>query len=180
MNAHMQRLIRLVAPPQGAARPRDWGDVARELGIQLPADYRELIDTYGGGCLDKYLWVLEPDCQKRPYDLLSSVEERDESFKMLWEEGEEKPAQLLEVPESRLIPWASTDNGEFIYWLALAGAHPDSWTVMVNEARGAWWEHFEVGCAEFLVSLLTGETRSEIISTSFPLPDHEFRSIASF
>jgi hypothetical protein len=176
----MQRLIRLAAPLQGAARPRDWGDVARELRIQLPADYRELIDTYGGGCFDNYLWLLEPDCQKRPYDLLSSVEERDESFKMLWEEGEEKPAQLLEVPENRLIPWASTDNGEFIYWLALAGAHPDSWTVMVNEARGAWWEHFEVGCAEFLVSLLTGEIRSEILSTSFPLPDHEFRSIASF
>ncbi|MFD5137613.1 SMI1/KNR4 family protein [Streptomyces sp. NPDC058378] len=180
MNAHIQRLIRLVAPPQGVARSREWGDVTRELGIGLPSDYRELIDTYGGGCFDSYLWLLEPDCPKRPYDLSSSIEERDEGFEMLWEEGEQKPAQLLQAPESRLIPWASTDNGEFIYWLASTGTHPNGWTVMVNEARGAWWEHFEVGCADFLVSLLSGEIRSEILSTSFPLPDHDFRSFASF
>ncbi|MBV7699223.1 SMI1/KNR4 family protein [Streptomyces sp. TRM70350] len=180
MNAHVERLTNLVVPPEDAGRRQDWDDVARELGLGLPADYRELIDTYGGGRFDAYLWLLEPRCPNRHYDLHRSVAERDEGFEMLWEDGEPKPVQLLESPGSRVIPWASTDNGEFLYWLAHPEIHPDDWTVMVNEARGAWWEHFDVGCAELLVRLLTGEVRSEILSSSFPLEVHEFRASRSF
>lgn len=179
MNAHVERLTQLVAPPAGAAPRADWDDVARELEVGLPGDYRALIDTYGGGRFDEYLWVLEPRCPNRHYDLLRSVAERDEAFEMLWEDGEPKPAQL-ESPGSRVIPWASTDNGEFLYWLVQPGSRPDEWTVMVNEARGEWWEHFDVGCAELLARLLTGEIRSEILSSSFPLQVHEFRSSGSF
>ncbi|MGW7709114.1 SMI1/KNR4 family protein [Streptomyces sp. NPDC054771] len=150
-----------------------------ELGTELPEDYMELIDTYGGGRFDGYLWVLEPGCVNRYYDLERSKCERDEAFQMLWEFGEPKP-ELLEVPGSRLVPWASTDNGEFLYWLIRPGIDPSGWTIMVNEARGDWWEHFELGCSELLVSLLAGEIRSEILSTSFPSRVHEFRSSASF
>jgi hypothetical protein len=179
VNAHVERLTQLVAPPEGAAPRVDWDDVARELEVGLPGDYRVLIDTYGGGRFDGYLWVLEPRCSNRYYDLLRSVAERDEAFEMLWEDGEPKPVQL-ESPGSRVIPWASTDNGEFLYWLVHPGSDPDEWTVMVNEARGEWWEHYDIGCAELLVQLLSGEVRSEILSSSFPLQIHEFRASGSF
>ncbi|MFF5185530.1 SMI1/KNR4 family protein [Streptomyces sp. NPDC000345] len=179
MNAHVERLTRMVAPPEGAVRRADWDEMVRALGVGLPGDYRALIDTYGGGRFDGYLWLLEPRCANRHYDLLRSVAERDEAFEMLWDDGEPKPAQL-EAPDTRVIPWASTDNGEFLYWLVRPGSHPDEWTVMVNEARGDWWEHFEIGCAELLVRLLAGEVRSEILSSSFPMTVHEFRASGTF
>ncbi|MFJ8142616.1 SMI1/KNR4 family protein [Streptomyces sp. NPDC096013] len=179
MNAHVERLSRLVTPPDGVSRRTDWEDVISELGIGLPSDYRDLIDTFGGGRVDGYLWVLEPRCSNRHYELFRALAERDEAFEMLWEDGEPKPAQL-ESPGARVIPWASTDNGEYLYWLVESGSPPDEWTVMVNEARGDWWEHFDVGCVELLVQLLSGEVHSEILSSSFPLPVHEFRASGSF
>ncbi|WP_093628435.1 SMI1/KNR4 family protein [Streptomyces sp. 3213.3] len=179
MNAHVERLRQLVTPPEGVARRADWEDVIGELGVGLPSDYRDLMYTFGGGRVDGYLWVLEPRCSNRHYELLRSLAERDEAFEMLWEDGEAKPAQL-ESPGARVIPWASTDNGEYLYWLVESGSPPDEWTVMVNEARGDWWEHFDVGCVELLGQLLSGEVRSEILSSSFPLPVHEFRASGSF
>ncbi|MET8164227.1 SMI1/KNR4 family protein [Streptomyces sp. NPDC005329] len=180
MNAHVERLTQLVAPPERAAPRADWAVLAEELGIELPGDYRELIDTYGGGRFDGYLWLLEPRCANRHYDLTRHIAERDEAFEMLWEDGEPKPEQLESSPSSRVIPWATTDNGEYLYWLVRPGSHPDEWTVMVNEARGDWWEHFDVGCAEILGKLLAGETRSKILSSSFPARMHEFAASRSF
>lgn len=179
MNPHVERLTRLVAPPDVPPLHKDWDGVISELGTGLPGDYVDLIDTYGGGRFDGYLWFLEPRCANRHYDLERSISERNGAFQMLWEMGEPKPEQL-ESSGSQVIPWASTDNGEFLYWLVRPGVDPDEWTIMVNEARGEWWEQFEVGCSELLVRLLAGEIRSEILSSSFPPRVHEFRSSASF
>ncbi|MGE7434479.1 SMI1/KNR4 family protein [Kitasatospora sp. NPDC001175] len=175
MNHDLARLARLLGAPTGA-RPKDWPAVARRLGIELPWDYREFIDTIGGGHLDDHLYVLEPDCANENYDLADNIEERAEALEYLWDGSEDPPAQLDE-PGARLIAWASTDNGEFLYWLARPGQHPDDWTVMVNEARGDWWEHFDLGFAEFLLSTLAGNVRSEIIAYAFPRDPHSFRPL---
>lgn len=179
MNSHLEMLVQLVAPPARPSSLNDWGRLREELGFDLPGDYVDMIDTFGGGRYDEYLWVLEPNCVNRHYDLQRSMEERADAFEMLREFGESPPVQLS-VRGSKIIPWASTDNGEFLYWLALPGVDANEWTVMVNEARGDWWEHFHLQCSEFLTGLLTGEIRSEILSSSFPLPVHEFRPSGSF
>ena len=174
MNAALARLIQLVPPPPPQERSKDWEAVARRLGTDLPADYKELIGTYGGGCFDNYLWLLEPDSVNKDNDLVLLTEERDEAFEMLWEMGEEKPAELTEEG-SRLIPWATTDNGEFLYWLVRPGQEPDGWTVMVNEGRGEAWEHFRMRCTEFLAASLAGEVQSEVLWSEYPAQVHSFR-----
>ena len=97
---------------------------------------------------------------------------------MLWEEGEPRPVELTD--DRHLIPWASTDNGEFAYWLAADHCPPEQWTVMVNEARGDEWEHFRMGCVDFLLGLLRREVHSEILWSRFPLDVHNFRPVATF
>ncbi|WP_439658666.1 hypothetical protein ACSHWB_40790 [Lentzea sp. HUAS TT2] len=37
-----------------------------------------------------------------------------------------------------------------------------------SEARGEEWEHFEMGCAEFLAGTLTGEVRSDLLWSRHP------------
>lgn len=178
MNSAVERLMRLVPPPQPPAA-RDWPSVAEVLGVSLPADYRDLVDAYGGGRFDGYLWVLEPGCPNENYDLVTSERERAEAFGMLWDFGEPKP-EFLEEDGARLVPWGATDNGEFLYWLVRPEQEPEQWAVLVNEARGEEWERYELGCAAFLVGALTGEVRSEILSSGFPTVPHEFRSAAGF
>jgi hypothetical protein len=58
VNPHVRQLAQLIAPPDPHPSHKDWGTVESELGIELPEDYMELIDTYGGGRFDGYLWVL--------------------------------------------------------------------------------------------------------------------------
>ncbi|MFD8483920.1 SMI1/KNR4 family protein [Kitasatospora sp. NPDC059673] len=178
MDNSLDTLTQLLPRPTGI-RPKDWESVCRQLGTGLPADYKALIDTYGGGCIDNYLWILEPGCANEFYDLFEAVEERAEANEDLWSGGERKPAELGHA-DTRIIPWASTDNGEFLYWLAESGQSPDQWTVMVNEARGPWWEHFDLTLTRFLAATLTGEIRSQILSDHFPSTPHDFQPSSRF
>ncbi len=137
------------------------------LEAELPADYKELIHVYGGSNWDDYLYVLEPGCPNENYDLLEWAKNQAEGLEDLLGESEKKPTEL-EVDGSRVIPWATTDNGECLYWLVRPGHNSDQWTVMVNEARGDRWEHFSVSCTQFLASSLDWELHSELLSTLVP------------
>ncbi|MET9295031.1 SMI1/KNR4 family protein [Streptomyces sp. NPDC003077] len=175
MNVSLARLVRLVPPPPHP-RETDWEPVEEALGVALPSDYKELVHVYGGSNWDDYLYVLEPGCPNDNYDLLKWADWKTEDLEGLWE-YEKKPDELEEAG-ARLIPWATTDNGEYLYWLVRPGRQPDDWTVMINEARGDRWEHFPLTCTRFLASALTGELRSALLSTCFPLPVHEYRRLA--
>ncbi|MBB4982283.1 MULTISPECIES: SMI1/KNR4 family protein [Streptomyces] len=174
MSNAIPRLLEIFPAPT-ESRQKDWGDVERSLGDELPSDYKELIRLYGGSNWDDYLYVLEPGCPNENYDLIEWARNQTEDLEDLWE-FEKKPAEL-EVEGARVIPWATTDNGECLYWLVRPRLRPDQWTVMVNEARGDRWEHFPVSCTQFLASSLSGELRSNILSSLFPRTPHEFRRL---
>ncbi|GGS21795.1 hypothetical protein Snoj_22760 [Streptomyces nojiriensis] len=166
-----------IAPAPSRPRHKDWGEVEGILAVGLPDDYKELIGLYGGSHWDDYLYVLEPDCPNRHYDLLKWAEYQFDDLEDLWT-VEKKPAEL-ETEGAVVIPWATTDNGECLYWLVLPGVEPNEWTVMVNEVRGPRWEHHSVSCTQFLASALTGELRSDILSSLFPLATHQFRRLGA-
>ncbi|MFD3549627.1 SMI1/KNR4 family protein [Streptomyces sp. NPDC058655] len=166
-----------IAPAPGEPRDKDWGEVERILAVGLPDDYKELIRIYGGSNWDDYLYVLEPNCPNKHYDLLTWAKYQADHLEDLWK-FEKKPAEL-EAEGATVIPWATTDNGECLYWLVLPGLELNEWTVMVNEARGDRWEHYSVSCTRFLASVLDGEFRSNILSSLFPLPTHQFRRLAA-
>ncbi|MFJ3205885.1 SMI1/KNR4 family protein [Streptomyces sp. NPDC086989] len=175
MTSALTRLLE-ISPAPSQPRHKDWGEAERTLAVGLPGDYKELIGVYGGSCWDDYLYVLEPDCPNKHYDLLNWAKYQFEDLEDLWT-VEKKPTEL-EIEGSLLIPWATTDNGEVLYWLVLPGREPDEWAVMVNEARGPRWEHFSVSCTQFLASALTGELQSTLLSSSlFPLATHQLRRL---
>ncbi|MFD3469295.1 SMI1/KNR4 family protein [Streptomyces sp. NPDC058682] len=175
MTNALTRLLE-IAPAPGQPRHKDWVEVERTLAVELPDDYKELIGVYGGSNWDDYLYVLEPDCPNRHYDLLKWAQYQFEDLVDLWR-VEKKPAEL-DTEGSVVIPWATTDNGECLYWLVLPGLEPNEWTVMVNEVSDRW-EHYPVSCTEFLASVLTGELQSNILSSLFPLATHEFRRLGA-
>ncbi|MGW8395887.1 SMI1/KNR4 family protein [Streptomyces lydicus] len=173
--APLARLTQLLPPPPGRGE-KDWEAAEASLRVhELPSDYKELIHAYGAGNWDDYLYLLEPGCTNDNYDLIEWEDQQTEALDGLWE-FEKRPAEL-EEEGSRIIPWATTDNGECLYWLVRPGDEAGQWTVMVNEARGDRWEHFSVTCTQFLASALTGELKSTILSSRFPLRVHEFRQL---
>ncbi|MEU3891900.1 SMI1/KNR4 family protein [Streptomyces sp. NPDC029041] len=138
----------------------DWAQAESDLGTALPADYKQLVETYGDGIFDETIWLLAPDSAHDDCDLHGQMREREEILADLWE-FEDKPAGLQEAG-ARVLPWAFEEGtGAFLYWLARPGQSPDDWTVLYNEGRGPLWEQHNVGCLAFLLSVLTGTAETE-------------------
>lgn len=178
MNRYLSSLVRLLPRPEDPPPAVDWATAEDTLGTPLPSDYKELIDAYGGGHVDDYLLLLEPGCTNDNYDLLAKDSQRREAYEELWK-YEEKPREM-EEEGNRLIPWATTDNGEYLFWLARPGQNPDAWITLINGEGGADWERYDMTCTRFLASVLSGEIRSEVLWDLFPLAVHRFRPARSF
>ncbi|WP_369189730.1 SMI1/KNR4 family protein [Streptomyces sp. R08] len=181
MNAGLERLVSLleVNEPLAPRPATDWSQVEARLGHSLPSDYQALVGELGGGRLDGYLWLLEPDCPNRHYDLVTTDKDQTQILAELWEAGEERPIELVNSG-AQVFPWAVTDNGECLYWFARPNVSADDWTIAVNEARGSEWEFFPAGCVEFLDGILSRTLESEILWSRFPTEPHEFRRSATF
>ncbi|MER6994459.1 SMI1/KNR4 family protein [Streptomyces sp. NPDC000410] len=170
MNPHVERLAQHF-PPLAAPERKNWHEVESALGAELPADYKQLVDTFGGGVFDNAVWVLEPGCANKYYDLLIENRGRREELEASGSHPEE-----LEEEGSDVIAWALTENGQTLYWLVRPGQAPDSWLVMIHEGRGPAWERYPTSCAAFLESLLvTGEAESAFFH-GLPADSHEFRA----
>ncbi|GAA2339556.1 SMI1/KNR4 family protein [Streptomyces kunmingensis] len=174
MTPDLTRLTELLPRPQDSGQTPDWNTAETTLQTALPADYKELIDTYGGGFIDGYLLLLEPGCPNDVYDLVKISAEREEANESLWQ-FEDKPAELA-AEGSRLVCWATTDNGEYLYWLVQSGDDADTRPILINEASGEDWERYDMTVTRFLAGVLSGEFRSQLLWDKFPLPEHEFRT----
>ncbi|UFQ13539.1 MULTISPECIES: SMI1/KNR4 family protein [Streptomyces] len=173
MHSAVVRLTALV-PPAGPQRSRDWAAVEEQLGTALPQDYKELVDTYGGGVFDETVWLLDPACPRPGYNLIDQAKESAEILAKLWQVGS-KP-HFLQDEGAEVLPWAYIEgSGAMLYWLRRPGQSPEEWTVLFNEGRGPEWEHHPTQCVPFLLSVLTGETDS-VYFDEFPPDEHEFDS----
>ncbi|GAA1150560.1 hypothetical protein GCM10009654_02370 [Streptomyces hebeiensis] len=178
MNSPVSRLVKAI-PPSAAPQPKDWQRVETQIGASLPNDYKELVDAYGGGVFDGTVWLLEPWCANKHYDLVTENKERPHALERLWSFGEPKPPEL-EEEGTRVIAWALTEAGSYLYWLVRPGQKPDEWTVILNGAHGPEWETHEMACGEFLEGvLLTGSVASDYCG-QLPAGSHEFRPSSAF
>ncbi|WP_328945765.1 SMI1/KNR4 family protein [Streptomyces sp. NBC_00250] len=176
-------LVRLCPPPEDVRTVR-WAATEESLGTPLPADYKRLVETYGGGVFAGTIWLLEPDCPDPLYDLVAQTAERDEILAGLWAVGEEKPAEI-EEGDVRLVPWGYVEGaGHFLYWLVRPGAEPEEWEVVLNEGRGPLWEAHPVSCSRFLLDVVAGTTTSfyftDIDEQVDPEDRYRFRPTSGF
>ncbi|GAA3011901.1 hypothetical protein JCM13580A_63060 [Streptomyces drozdowiczii] len=169
----VDRLRELLPPPSSGGDAVDWEQIERTTGLAFPADYRELVELYGGGEIDEYLSVSTPPVPGSPYgDLLVRAEpalsDRDR---------EELGALLPEGALPPLLPFADSASSDVAFWLR-EGA-PDGWRAAVFRRQTphgtSRWTVFDGGVAALCVAALTGEVRpfSEQLSAS---GRHEFVS----
>jgi hypothetical protein len=180
----LQRLVSIVPPPQSAGSgPVDWDRVENGMRTALPADYKEMIETYGRGSFDGFLWVLQPSDPNKNLDLESRRVEAMWSLRILQSDpstqayggGESVPYRVEEGAEE-IIPWAVTDNGDICYWVA-RWESPDEWTVAVNEGGAPEWESFDGSATQFLLEVFSGTFSSEIFPEDFPSLNPSFTSL---
>lgn len=158
----------VVLPPAQPSVPLSgWGQVEGALNLRLPSDYKRLVEDYGAGSLDEFLWVLQPDEANSNLDLLAQRSARLNALRTLREQGETIPFDL-EPGNEQVLPWGITDNGDVCYWVTHPYKEPDKWTVVVNEARGPHWEQFNGSVTEFLAAVLSRTLTVPIFPSEFP------------
>ena len=129
MTDYMKRLSEMVPPP---AEPFEVGNlenfakVEAELGLALPADYKQVILTYGSGQWQGFWYILNPFTKneflnliiqsknRRPmnWNMLDSERELRESYKGIYR----YPHAIYPEPGG-IMPWGITDNGGRFFWL---------------------------------------------------------------
>ena len=174
MTTPLTRLLHLVPPPAEAPPATDWADVERRLGHGLPADYKELADTYGHGRFDRHITLLVPEDSRAGQGLITRNDGYTEELEDRWEMHEEWPDEVTEEAGTTLVVWAGTKDAGDLTWLVRPGTPPDSWPVMVFIDDLTEWETYPLTATAFLAGLLAGDIDSPILSSELTPPEHTF------
>lgn len=125
MNANLELLKSLIPPPDNAMfADSGWSQVENQLGVPLPADYKEFISVYGSGSLQSFLHIMNlSDSRIAFQEVVSVVFSQLSSYR---EAG--KCGCYKAFPEpGGLLPFASTDDGNYLFWRM--DGNPDTWPV---------------------------------------------------
>ncbi|MFI1091582.1 SMI1/KNR4 family protein [Streptomyces sp. NPDC020917] len=173
MTTPLEQLTRLASPADRPA-PIDWPDAERRLGHGLPADYKELVDTYGPGEFDGHVRLRAPEGAGGGRGLIAMNDGYFEDLEDIWEMNGEAPGEIEDEDGTTLVVWARTKDGDTLNWLVRPGTEPDKWPVMVLNRDADVWEPYPVTATAFLAGLLAGDIDSPIVSSELTPPDHTF------
>lgn len=169
-------LRRIVAPPEATGERIDWPAVRERIGVDLPSDYRALVEAYGAGALDGFLWIYSPFADNPYVNVLDEAVRELGALRAIRAGGgtDEVPYQVEDVRQSELLPWGGTDNGDICFWHRVK-PDPESWTIAIHESRGPDWFTYDGNATDFLVGVLTRSISCYIFPDDFPDETHSFR-----
>ncbi|WP_456242764.1 SMI1/KNR4 family protein [Actinopolyspora lacussalsi] len=175
MASSLDRLRMLLLPPEVAPAPQPWEDVERRLGVALPNDYKEFMETYGGGTIEEFLIFLS---YSQSFEAAMGWKGRDlEEIRMSPEDV--FPGGAVEEGKVNLLPWAYTIDGDVCYWLMDPREDPDQWRVVSRE-RDMEWNFFGGGMMEFLVEITSGRRREPWFPDDFLCGSSCFKTTAQY
>lgn len=151
------RLTRPIVPLSN-----DWPSIEAKLG-KLPQDYKGFIDAFGGGCVDGFLWILDPATENPNLNIL---EQTAEQRGQLAGSTRRLPGiRREEIP--CLVVWGITDNGDICAWLNKED-DPSAWQILVLDPSAEWSIRRRQGMLAFLDDLLAHRITQDVLPEEFP------------
>ncbi|MFF2476168.1 hypothetical protein [Streptomyces sp. NPDC058066] len=136
----------------------DWGTVEQELDATLPADFKQLVDTFGMGVFGEYLYPLGDTSGEfsvsGDLSMLRQTLSRHPDATSVY-----RPYAVFEPGKEGLLSWAQStaEEAEF-YWLAQDGEDSDRWPIVARVDSTDDWHRFEMPVSEFIFRMLTDDT----------------------
>lgn len=171
----LTRLKEILPPPElkkEASRADEWISVESTIGTELPSDYKEFIDLYGSGSIDRFLTIFDPFSRNENTNLLDAIRTKLEALRELQDEFQSERKYAIFPEPGGLLPFGGTDNGDVLFWKT--SGKPEAWSVVINESRAPEYEEFSSCMTDFLVGVLTRTVRSSILPQAFPNPNPAF------
>lgn len=133
--------------------PAPWIELEQELGIEFPADFREIVDAYGSIVINGQLYLEHPAGH-----LLHSLGETIRGDLEMWHD--EDMAEFLPSPvganPGELMPVTSAMTGEYVF-LRVPDEPTSPWRVLVQELDSPAHTLYEMTFSEWLLAYLRGE-----------------------
>lgn len=147
-------VLRSMMPPpavQQSFDARRWSEVEIKLGVALPQDYKEFINSYGAGKIAGFISIFSPYSNNANLNIIEQLNRQSDVLREIALSGEVLPYSIFPA-KGGILPVGMTDNGDVIY----LRTDTPKWNVVVNEARGPEWESYDLSLVDFLVSILSG------------------------
>lgn len=180
----LEQLQKLAPPPDfvSAATPEQWQELEHSLGLQIPMDFKQFVDTYGNGRFADFLTVYDPwYMRKHPHSdksYLAWIDRQLTGLKPEWRTYPEYIAPFLPYPAPNgLLPWGFTDNGDTLCWQTIGV--PDCWPLVVlDNKQSEQYEHYPITVTEFLAQWLHQRIEPRIFPDNiFPAEEPLFRPV---
>ncbi|MGH7964374.1 MAG: SMI1/KNR4 family protein, partial [Candidatus Binatia bacterium] len=156
----LQQLLDDIPPPADRAHAEhDWESIEQGLGFPLPSDYKGIVEAYGMGQFGEFIYVHQPNSSHEFVDLASENDGYLEAFRDLQESG--IPVNYRLESPAELICCGREDNGDPIFWHRVE-SDPDTWPIVVLEARGDGEYRHQGNLSDFLHKALTSEIRVSV------------------
>ncbi|MEU2393517.1 SMI1/KNR4 family protein [Streptomyces sp. NPDC007369] len=129
----------------------DWDLIERNLGTELPSDFKHLAEWYPTFDIGDDILVALPGPGEE-HDQLTHIHSVLDVLVDVWLEPE---SGLVAHPApGGLLPWGESAESDKFMWTTVGGT-PQEWLVTVASRGGAWW-HYEGGMVQFLAELCDG------------------------
>ncbi|MEU6658723.1 SMI1/KNR4 family protein [Streptomyces sp. NPDC046821] len=149
----VQRVIELTGwEPLGISV--DWAAIEGELGVPLPADYKELYEAFGGGVFSDSVYFLGRD-EGIAFDFLAQWRaalsaDRDNNSGGL---SALDPYVTYAPGGKGLVGWGSTEWADEYCWLVDA-ERPGDYAILARSHDGGPWHRYDMSTSEFLYRVL--------------------------
>lgn len=169
---HVSSLVKLVGSRQRGAVARtkqEWAAFEKSIGIELPGDYKELVNQFGAGSFCDFLWLYSPFCTNTYLTMQQKLEAVARTLRGF---ASSESLKKHMVPYSwypeqdGMVVWGGTDNGDMLFWRR-AGQNSDFTIVVVSSADTRWCE-FQLSISSFLHQVATGQLRVPVFPDDFP------------
>ena len=155
------RIVQLLAIPRdGSVHDPRWQEVEESLSLRLPGCYKAMVDKFGASTWADFLHVLSPFDEtlslRRVGDrILQAERDSRSSFPAHY------PLPLYPEPGG-LLPWATTDNGDTLYFITKG--EPHNWPTLLKDPRAPEFEVSFLPPALLVHHFVTGTLRSTVLN----------------
>ncbi|MCF2525744.1 SMI1/KNR4 family protein [Yinghuangia soli] len=160
MDESVATLLALMPPLGGSPEPIDWHPVDTTTGRYLPGDFRDFMDHFGPGSIDRFLVILVPD-QMDPGRPSGRMSEETLNARGNWDE-EGGPEGLGDEDRQSLVAWGVDGFANIYCWLT-SDDDLSTWPVVVWRENDVQWSVYEVGMAEFLLKVLNAQLSDDCL-----------------
>lgn len=150
----------LLIVQQRKNKKNSWEEVESKVGITFPEDYKKVIDSYGEGGINEFLWILSPFCENENLNSIEKFKVMKDAYLSMQSEFPEQFSFEFYNGKKGLFPWGITDNGDELFW----NFKDDTLEIVVYESRYANNMNYIMGMEEFLCRVL----KKEIVCPFFP------------